>query len=94
MAKQMVWGILGILITGLAFGGWTAHDFMVNRLAMKDEVLLAGGKADFVLDRQMEAIINEISHLERIKNPTAVEMERLRHLRAQLELMRKVRAGK
>ena len=86
--------ILGTLVTGLAFGGWHVHDFMVTKLAMKEDVLVAGAKAEFVLDRQMESTINEIAHLERKRNPTPSELERLRYLREQLQQMRRVRAGK
>lgn len=67
MTKQIAFGLLGTLVTGLAFGGWAARDF-IDRLAMKEDVLVAGGKADFVLDRQMEAVINQIAFLERKPN--------------------------
>jgi hypothetical protein len=86
--------ILGTLVTGLAFGGWHIRDYLSNNVAMKEEVLVAAGKADFVLDRQMESTINEIAHLERKRNPTPSELERLRYLREQLQQMRRVRAGK
>jgi len=86
--------ILGTLVTGLAFGGWHIRDYLSNNVAMKEEVLVAAGKADFVLERQMEATINEIAFLERKGNLTNAELARLAYLRQQLDQMRKVRAGK
>ena len=83
-----------MLVTGLAFGGWGASEYLNSRFAAREAVLVAEAKADFVIDRQMEAIINEIGYLERKKNPTPSEFERMRYLRDQLQQMRKVRAGK
>lgn len=94
IAKQLIMGLLGVLVTGLALGGWGASEYLNSRFAAREAVLVAEAKADFVIDRQMEATINEIAFLERKRNPTNVELERLRYLRAQLDQMRKVRAGK
>jgi hypothetical protein len=94
MPKQLLLGLLGVLVTGLAFGGWGASEYLNMKYAARDDVMVAGAKAEFVLDRQMESTINEIAHLERKRNPTNAELERLRYLRQQLDQMRKVRAGK
>jgi len=94
MAKELLLGLLGVLVTGLAFGGWGASEYLNAKYAARDAVLVAEAKADFVLDRQMEAIINEIGHLERKKAHTPSELERMRYLRDQLKTMRDVRRGK
>lgn len=92
--KRLLLGIFGMLVTGLALGGWGAHEYLYSKFAGKEEVLLAGAKADFVLDRQMESIINELAYLERKTNLTNAELVRLQYLRVQLEQMRKVRTGR
>lgn len=94
MTKTLFAGLLAASVSGLAFGGWAVRDYIANDLASKDEVRLAGSKVDFVLDRQLEALIAQIAHLERKPNKTAGEFEQLRYLREQLNLMRKVRTGK
>ena len=85
--------ILGTTVMALALGGWSAHGF-VQSLATKEEVLLAGGKADYVLDRQIEALVAQIAQLERKVNLTPSELNQLNYLRGQLDRMRKVRDGK
>jgi hypothetical protein len=78
----------------IAGAGWGAHSYLAETYAERGQVQLAGAKADFVLDRQMAAIIGEISYLERKQNKTPGEIEQLRWLREQLDQMRRVRAGK
>jgi hypothetical protein len=80
--------------TTIAGGGWGAHEYLTSTYAEKGEVQVAQATAGFVLDRQMEAIIAEISFLERKPHLTPTELSRLAHLRQQLDTMRRVRAGK
>lgn len=94
MTKTILTGILATAVSGLAFGGWAVRSYVADELASKDEVRLAGSKVDYVLDRQLESLIAQISYLERKRNKTAGELEQLRYLREQLDLMRKVRTGK
>lgn len=93
-AEALLWGILATVVTSLAFGGWTVRDFVSEKLASKDDVIIAQAKADFVLDRQMEAIIGQIAYLERKAFRTPTEQQQLNFLREQLAQMRRVRAGK
>jgi len=86
--------VLGSLAVALVVGGWGAHVYVTETLASKDEVQVAGGKADYVLDRQMEATIKQIAYLERKGSLTPSEQAQLDYLRRQLQGMREVRAGK
>ena len=91
MTRQLATWVLAAVLAGLpilAVAGWYLRDYIVTNIAMKEDVralkedvLVAGGKADFVVDRQMEATINEISWLERKGNLTNVELSRLAYLR-------------
>lgn len=99
--KLWIGGILGTLVMGLAFGGWQARDYIEERLASKDDVkhvgevaIVAGVKADFVIDQQMEDLIAKIAYLDRKPNKTTDEREQLKYLRDQLERMRRIRTGK
>ena len=89
-----MWSLVGTLVLGTVGGGWYARDYIDTRLASKEEVQLAGNKADFVLDQQMAALIGQIGYLERKATKTAGERQQLDYLRKQLEHMRNVRSGK
>ena len=93
-AQAILWSLVGTAVAGLAFGGWAARDYIDERLASKEAVIVAGAKADFVLDRQMEAVIAQIAYLERKPKLTPVEVNQLNYLRQQLQEMRRVRAAK
>ena len=86
--------ILGTLVTGLAFGGWHLREYLANNVAMKEEVLVASNKADYLLERREEAIVREMAELERVKQRTPTQNSHLENLRRQLEEARKVRRGK
>ena len=90
----MMWSLVGTLVLGTVGGGWYVRDYIDTQLASKEEVKLAGNKADFVLDQQMAALIGQIGYLERKGNKTAGERQQLDYLRKQLEHMRNVRRGK
>lgn len=93
-AEVLLWSILGVVVTSLAFGGWAARDYVDNNLASKEQVVVAGTKVDFVLDQQMAALIAQIAYLERKQRKTQDEVNQLNYLRGQLDIMRKVRSGK
>lgn len=94
MTEKLVSGLLATLVTGLAFGGWHLHSYVTEELASKDEVQVAGAKADYVLDRQIEATVKQIAFLEQKTVLTPAELKQLEYLRKQLEIMREVRRGK
>ena len=97
---KIIWSVLGG-VASILVAGWVAHTYVTESLASKEDIeahtqdiQVAGGKADYVLDRQMESVIKQISYLERKRNKTRSEVEQLRYLRNQLRIMRQVRAGK
>ena len=94
MTEKLLAGLLAIIVSGLAFGGWHLHSFISENLASKEDVQVAEGKADYVLDRQMEATVKQIAFLEKKPNKSPAELQQLDYLRRQLELMRQVRKGK
>lgn len=79
---------------GVAGVGWQAHEYLHDTFSKREPVILAGAKADFVLDRQISSVAAEIGYLERKQNKTAADIEQLRWLREQLDQMRRVRSGK
>lgn len=87
---MLLWTILVSLVGSLAFGGWQARDFIENKLASREQMLVVEAKAQFVLDQQMAAIISQIAYLERKDRKTADEHAQLQYLRQQLEIMRKI----
>ena len=93
LTAGMVWAFIGGLAV-VAGSGWTAREYVNTNLASKDEVLLAGNKADFVLDQQLAAVQSRIGFLEGKTNKTRTDHDELNYLRKQVEIMRKVKAGK
>jgi len=49
MAKELLLGLLGVLVTGLAFGGWGASEYLNAKYAARDAVLVAEAKATLFL---------------------------------------------
>lgn len=89
------------LTTGIVVGclsiagaGFTANEYLNDTFSKREAVVLAGAKADFVLDRQISSVAAEIGYLERKPNKTSADVEQLRWLRQQLDEMRRVRSGK
>jgi len=77
--------------------GWGSHAYLTDTLsnyADKETVLVAGAKADYVIDRQMSAIIRDIAYLEQKPNKSPEQLAQLLWLREQLKEMREVRRGK
>ena len=93
-AKQWVWGILGMLVVGLAFGGWRVRDYIAEELATKSEVQVAQAQAQTALDTQMEDLMARIANLEAKKNKTSEDVRQIAYLRSQLDRLRKMRSIK
>ena len=93
-ARAWTFSILGVLVTGLAFGGWRASQFIENELASQNDLIVVAVKADFALDQQMESLIAQIDRLDRKPNKTVDERDQLKYLRDQLERLRRIRSGK
>jgi len=89
---KVIWATVAAAFS-VAGAGWGAHAYLESSYAQAGDVKLAGAKADFVIDRQMAALIAEIAYLER-KVKSRSEVEQLRYLRQQLDEMRRVRSGK
>lgn len=90
----MMWSLVGAVVLGMSGGGWYASRYIEDNLASKNEVVVAAAKADFVMDKQMESLVKQINQLERKANKTRDDLEQLRYLREQLEIMRQIRRGK
>ena len=78
----------------LAGAGWGAHEYLTHTYAERESVKVVELQAQFVLDQQIESIVKAIAHLERKRNKTPGEIEQLRYLREQLQIMRRVRLGR
>lgn len=102
MFMWMKMAAVGVSVGSAAIGGtWATSEYMHSNLAWKadvkaiqDEAIIAGYKADFVLDQLISQLVAQIAYLENKKNKTRDEIEQLRSLRQQLEIQRKVRKGK
>lgn len=93
-AKYWIWGILGSMVFGLAFGGWQASQFVNKELASKNEVIVAQAQAQTALDLQMEDLMERIARLEAKTKKTAEDQRQITFLRGQLERVRKMRSIK
>ena len=93
MKLATIWMFAGIAVA-IAGAGWGAHEYLHGTFAGKESVLVAGNKADFVLDQQMAAIQSRIGFLEGKTVKTRTDHDELNYLRQQVEIMRKVKAGK
>ena len=87
---------LKLLLTfaGVVGLGWGAHEHMTSTYASREDVKVAMLQSQFLLDLRIENIVKAIARLENTKNKTPTQLEELRELRHQLELMRRARRGK
>ena len=87
--------IAGVMaVASMAGGGWGASEYLHSTFASREAVMVAGAKADYLVERREEALVREIAELERRRNLTPTEREHLRNLHGQLEEIRRVRKGK
>ena len=92
MTKELIAGI--VALAGVAGGGWQANEYLHRTFASRDSVIVAGAKADYTLNKQMESLIAQIAHLERKQNKTRDEIEHLRYLREEYKRMQDLQRGK
>jgi len=87
-----------VVIVGAITGAtWSVKSQIATQddvMALDEKIVIAGSKADIALDRQMEAMIAQIARIEQKPNKTRDDIEQLRYLRRQLEILRKARAGR
>ena len=91
MTKEIVAGILGI--ASVAGGGFGAHEWLESRYAKHGPVLVAATQVQYVLDRQMVALLRDINRLEQKRNKTQDDRDTLKYLRETLKEMQEVRKG-
>ena len=92
MMNAYVTGILSL--AAVAGSGWGAHEYLHDTFAPREVVLVAGAKADYLIQVQEESLVRQIADLERRPRLTSTEREHLNNLRKQLEEIRRVRRGK
>ena len=92
MTKELIAGV--VALAGVAGGGWQANEYLHRSFASKEAVMVAGAKADYLLDQRIEATVAEIAWLERKRNKTTEELQQLEYLRDKLDRLRKVQRGK
>ena len=92
MTKELIAG--AVALAGIAGGGWQANEYLHSTFASHEAVMVAGAKADYLIDQRMESIVAEIAWLERKRNKTTDEQQHLLYLRDKLDRLRKVQKGK
>ena len=93
-AKQWAWGIVGTLVTGLAFGGWAVRSYIEDELASKDDLIVVQAQVQTALDQQMEDVMARIANLEAKPKKSQYDYDQIKYLRDQLERLRRMRAIK
>lgn len=85
--------VIGSILTAasLAGGGWGAHVYLAENYAPVEKVQIAGAKADYVLDMQLENLVRQAAYLEQKQKKTQEELNQLNYIRKQIEDARKVR---
>lgn len=78
----------------IAAAGWGAHEYATTTYASSTNLSVAQAQIQFILDRQISALVREIAYLERKPNKTTEEWDQLRLLRQQLQELRRVRNGR
>lgn len=92
MTKELIAGV--VALAGVAGGGWQANEWLHRTFASREAVMVAGAKADYLIDQRIDATVAEIAWLERKRNKTAEELKQLDYLRDRLDRLRKVQKGK
>lgn len=98
-----IYGVAAFL-SGLIVTGWTAHDYVILRpevvalhAAQEQEIVLAGSKADYLMDARIAQLHRELGALiEKARRGQAspYELQRIQDLKAELEALRRAKAGK
>ena len=82
-----------LVLAGIVGGGWEAHQYVQDNLATKDEVIIAGAKADLLLDARLEALIKQRDDIIRKPKKDARDVRDLDYLEKQIDYLRKVQKG-
>lgn len=93
-AKQWIWGILGVLVTGLALGGWQVRSYVADELASKGDVIVVQVQVQSLYDVRIEQLTIQRDRLTRKAKKTEKDLQDLRDIEKELELARKMRAIK
>jgi len=86
--------ILGVLVTGLAFGGWRASQFIENELASKGEVVIVQVQVQTLYDARIEQLAIQRDRIIRKPKKTEQDLQDLRDIERELELAKKMRSIK
>lgn len=78
------------IVSAIGAGGYALSEKLGEK-ATVEQVMVAEGKADYVLDVQMTNQLRQINRLEEKSNKTQDDREQLRYLREDLKEMREVR---
>jgi len=88
-------GIKIILAAGsFVAAGWGAHEYLTTSYAERNFVLVMDQRQQYILELQIERIVKQIAHLERIPIKSPTELEQLRYLREKLSNIRRVQRGR
>lgn len=92
MTKELIAG--AVALAGVAGGGWQANEYLHRTFASQEAVMVAGAKAEYLMDQRIEEMVAQIAWLERKRNKTTDEQQQLIYLREKLDRLRKVQKGK
>jgi hypothetical protein len=93
-AKLWIWGILGALVTSLAFGGWAVRDYIETELASKGEVHVVQVQVQTLYDARIEQLTIQRDRIVRKPKKTDRDIQDLRDIEKELELAKKMRSIK
>ena len=92
--RQWIWGILGTLVAGLAWGGWQVRGYIAEELASKADVTVVQVQVQSLYDVRIEQLTIQRDRLVRKPNKSAKDLQDLKDIEKELELARKMRAIK
>jgi len=83
---KIVAGLLGSAVA-VGYGGHV----LLEEKADKQELIVAGARVDFIYDKMIESKYEQIITLDKKRNKTPDEIERLRYLRKEVDRLREVK---
>ena len=98
-AKKREWNMVTSLVTAagvvlsVAGGGWATHEYLVGTFATKEAVIVAGAKADLLMDARIEALIKQRDQKKAKPRKTAEDLQDIKYLNEQIERLRNVQRG-
>lgn len=81
-------------LSGIAVGGWKVKTYIVEELATKDEVIVAGTQAQFSLGIQLDQMKARLERLKAKRNKTREDYERIKWLREDIQRTEQMLRGK